>query len=266
MTTLEWVAGRYAGVAFLAWLAGACALGLGVGAVLGASRASPVRRRRTLAALAAAGVAVFGVVAANVVAESRLVAFDQVLAGTLAEHASPMWLRALAVLTVAGDRDFLLGLGTIVLLVLAWRRQWADAALWLAATLGAAGLNVLLKSTFQRVRPEHLHGFAQELGWSFPSGHATGAMAVYGMLAYLLAGLAPPAWRRAMAMLAAGLIASVGYSRVMLQVHFLSDIIGAFAVTGAWLMACAGIRERTFLRGAPGTGASAGRPAGCRRS
>lgn len=243
MTTLEWIAGRYAGAAFLAWLAGACALGLWAGSVLGASRASPVRRRRVLAALAAAGVAVFGVIAANVVTESRLVAFDHLLASTLASHASAAWLRALAVLTVAGDLDFLLGLGTLVLLVLIWRRRWADAMLWPIATLGAAGLNVLLKNTFQRVRPEHLHGFAQELGWSFPSGHATGAMAVYGMLAYLLANSASPAWRRTLAMLAAGLIASVGYSRVILQVHFLSDIIAAFAVTAAWLMACVGIRE-----------------------
>ncbi|WP_296554636.1 phosphatase PAP2 family protein [Pigmentiphaga sp.] len=244
MTTLELIAGRYAGFAFLAWLAGACALGLWVGRLLDASRSIPARRTRVMAALIVGGVAVFGLIAANVVTESRLVAVDKVLAEALAEHASPAWLRFLAVLTVAGDRDFLLGLGTLVLALLLWRRRWYDALLWLAGTLGAAGLNVLLKSTFQRVRPEHLHGFTQELGWSFPSGHATGAMAVYGMLAYLLAGLAPPAWRKAMAMSAAGLIAAVGYSRVMLQVHFLSDVIAAFAITAAWLMACVAVRER----------------------
>jgi len=245
MTTLELIAGRHAGLAFLAWLAGACALGLWVGGLLDASRVSPARRSRVMAALIVGGVAVFGLIAANVVTESRLVVFDKTLAETLAEQASPAWLRFLSVLTVAGDRDLLLGLGTLVLAVLLWRRRWRDAALWLAGTLGAAGLNVLLKSAFQRVRPEHLHGFTQELGWSFPSGHATGAMAVYGMLAYLLAGRAPPAWRQAMAMLAAGLIASVGYSRVMLQVHYLSDVIAAFAVTAAWLMTCVAVRERT---------------------
>lgn len=246
MTALELIAGRYAGVAFLAWLACACALGLWVGYLLDARRAAAGRRARAMTALAALGIAVFGIIAANVVTESRLVAFDNVLAETLAERASSAWLRALAILTVAGDRDFLLGLGAVVLAALLWRRRWIDAALWLAGTLGAAGLNVLLKSTFQRVRPEHLHGFAQELGWSFPSGHATGAMAVYGMLAYLLAGMAPVAWRKAIAVLAAALIASVGYSRVMLQVHFLSDVIAAFAVTGAWIMACVGVREKAF--------------------
>src|SRR5690606_14221990 len=99
---------------------------------------------------------------------------------------------------------------------------------------------------FQRVRPEHLHGFAQELGWSFPSGHARGAMAVYGLSAYLVADALPGAWRRSVAVAATALIASIGYSRVMLQVHFLSDVLAAFAVSGAWITLCIALRERVL--------------------
>jgi len=244
MTTLELIAGKYAGAAFLAWLAGACALGWTVGCLLDERRAGPARRERHLVALAVFGVAVFGIIAAHVVSGSHLVALDHVVAETLANHASLQWLRTLAALTVTGDRNFLLLLGAAVLAALLLRQRWGMAALWLAGTLGAAGLNVLLKNVFQRVRPEHLHGFTQELGWSFPSGHATGAMAVYGLLAYLLARALPLAWRKSMAVLAAAVIASIGYSRVMLQVHFLSDVIAAFAVTGAWLALCIAVRER----------------------
>lgn len=246
MTTLEWIAGKYAGIAFLAWLAGACALGWSVGRLLDERTADPARRGRRLAGLAATGIVLFGIIATLVVTESRLVALDNTLAETLSNHASASWLRALATLTVAGDRDFLLVLGAFVLTGLLWRRRWVDASLWLSGTLGAAGLNVLLKGIFQRVRPEHLHGFAQELGWSFPSGHATGAMAVYGLSAYLVADALPGPWRRSVAVAATALIASIGYSRVMLQVHFLSDVLAAFAVTGAWITLCIALRERVL--------------------
>ncbi|MDX3905873.1 MAG: phosphatase PAP2 family protein [Pigmentiphaga sp.] len=266
MMTMERIAEQYAGTAFAAWLACACALGLAVAYALDASRAGPAGRARLMAALTAFGVVLFAVLAINVVMESRLVAFDNALAETIARHASSDWLRALSALTVLGNRDFLIALGTAVFLVLLWRRRRGDAALWVAGALGAALLNVLLKHIFQRVRPEHLHGFAHELGWSFPSGHASGAMSVYGLLAYLLAGTAAPGWRKVIAMVAAGLIASIGYSRVILQVHFLSDVIAAFAISGAWTLLCIRIRESMAPGHVRPAAVRPGRRTACRRS
>ncbi|VCU68761.1 PAP2 superfamily protein [Pigmentiphaga humi] len=246
MTTLQWLAGSYAGAAFLAWLACACIFGLWIGRAFDTRRVPPARRARTAAWLIAAGAAVFALIAVNVVTESRLVLLDHAIAQALASHASAAWLRALALLTMAGDRAFLFALGAAVLAFLLLRRRWADAGFWLAGTLGASGLNVLLKHAFRRIRPEHLHGYTQELGWSFPSGHATGSMAVYGLLAYLAISAMPAAWRPGLTMAAAALIAAIGYSRVILQVHYLSDVVAAFAVTGAWMLGIIRLRERAL--------------------
>jgi undecaprenyl-diphosphatase len=74
-------------------------------------------------------------------------------------------------------------------------------------------------------------------GWSFPSGHASGAMRVYGLLGYLSAREAPHAWRLPVALAAALLVVLVGYSRVILPVHSVSDVLAGDASAGTWVAA-----------------------------
>ena len=79
---------------------------------------------------------------------------------------------------------------------------------------------------------------------SFPSGHATSAMAVYGFLAYTIAGVLPSVRERfEVAYWAAVLILLVGLSRIVLGVHFLTDVIGGFMVGGIWLLVGFSIAE-----------------------
>lgn len=170
-------------------------------------------------------------------------AFSNALRATL-----PMaLLRVFAVVTHLGDP---LWLGTICLLaaaVLAWRRQWWLVSGWLLAVVGNAALNKLLKSIFERSRPVHEHGLVSAHGWSFPSGHTSGSVVVYGMLAYLLVRLLPPHWpaglRMAAVLLSTALAFTVGCSRVFLQVHYLSDVAAGFASGTAWLAVCIGALE-----------------------
>lgn len=72
-------------------------------------------------------------------------------------------------------------------------------------------------------------------GWSFPSGHACGAVVAYGMLAYILIRTLPRRWHLATVMAATALAFSVGWSRVFIEVHFASDVLAAFASGIAWL-------------------------------
>jgi undecaprenyl-diphosphatase len=96
---------------------------------------------------------------------------------------------------------------------------------------------------FQRERSLHDHGFITEPGRSFPSGHAFGSMAFYGMLAYVLLRRLPPRFPRGVIAAAAGTIGMVGSSRILLQVHYFSDVLAGYAAGAAWLLLCIGVAE-----------------------
>ena len=198
------------------------------------------RDRRSFVArvVAVSGLGIFALLAIGQQGNGRQVLFDEALAESMAGHASDAWLQTLAILTTAGDRDVLFALGALVFVVLLCLRRWLDAWTWLAGTAGAGLLNMLLKGVFERARPDFLHRYAEVHGFSFPSGHATGAIACYGMLAYLLLRAAPTAWHNAIVVLSALLIVAIGYSRVVLQVHYFSDVAAAYAITLTWLVFC----------------------------
>lgn len=179
-------------------------------------------------------IAAFVEVADEIGFNEDLARFDIALAAALARHLGAETLRAFAVITHLGDRDVLVALGALVLVILFAARRWMLAGAWLAATAGGAVMNVVLKGLFQRQRPLHEHGFALEAGWSFPSGHASGSMLVYSLLGYLLVRHAPRAWHPLIAMAAVALIVFVGSSRVLLQVHYFSDVLAGFSSAAAW--------------------------------
>lgn len=110
-----------------------------------------------------------------------------------------------------------------------------------AAALGAASLfanlaSSLLKLGFGRARPDVIDPLDHQTSFAYPSGHATSAAVVY----LLLASLAPPRWRGAAWALAVAIIVLNAFSRIMLGVHWASDIVGgtllgaAFALAAAW--------------------------------
>jgi undecaprenyl-diphosphatase len=92
---------------------------------------------------------------------------------------------------------------------------------------------------FHRPRPHFDDPILTLTSYSFPSGHSMMATVLYGVLAaYLVANTSD--WRlRALVILLAGLlIALVGFSRMYLGAHYLSDVLGAMAEGLAWLSLC----------------------------
>jgi membrane-associated phospholipid phosphatase len=172
--------------------------------------------------------------------------FDIALAQSLHAQLSPPLLRAAAMLTHLGDVLWLAVPATLLLAILLWRRQWQLAAIWPGALIGIMPLDGGLKALFRRVRPLDDHGFISAAGWSFPSGHAFGAMVFYGMLAYVLLRLLSPRFHRAVIAAALVLIGVTGISRILLQVHYFSDVLAGYAGGAAWLVLCIGIAE--YLR------------------
>lgn len=178
-------------------------------------------------------------------AEEEVGQFDVRLTETLARELSPSALRFFGTLTHLGDplplTLLVIGVGVLLLV----HRQTSLALGWVVACAGAGLLNRVLKQIFERVRPVHEHGFAQADGYSFPSGHTSGSMVVYGMLAYLCLRLLPPRWHLPCVLLASAFAFSIGWSRVILQVHWASDVVAGFAFGIAWLTVCIAAIEVT---------------------
>lgn len=181
---------------------------------------------------------VFFGVADEIGIDEDLARFDLLLAQSLSIHASREFLEVIALITHLGDRNFLTALALLVAGVLLVKHERLLAAAWIVATGCGALMNTLLKSLFERTRPVHDHGVVLVEGWSFPSGHASGAMLVYGMLTYVVIRHTPQRWHLPVAVVSVALIVFVGFSRVLLQVHYLSDVLAGYASAGAWTTLC----------------------------
>jgi undecaprenyl-diphosphatase len=143
----------------------------------------------------------------------------------------------------------LTALGVAAAVLLLRVRAWLDLAFFLAAFAGSQLVVALLKTAFDRPRPDL--GSSVELPGSaaFPSGHATAGAASLGALAVLVSERLPSPRARARlwsAVVVVGL--AVGFSRVALGVHFLTDVVAGWCLGLAWLAGCLLVRER--LRGA----------------
>jgi undecaprenyl-diphosphatase len=194
---------------------------------------------------AAAGFAVivgaafaFAEVAEEIGDGEEMAHFDEVLAQAIGRNVDLAALQMFARLTRLGDPLTLTLLCLIVAGVLVARGRRGLAFGWVVALAGNGILNQTLKQVFERVRPLHEHGLVQALGWSFPSGHSSGSVVAYGMLAYVLIRTLPARWHLPIVLLAAALAFTVGSSRVFLQVHFASDVAAGFLSGSAWLAVC----------------------------
>lgn len=139
---------------------------------------------------------------------------------------------------IAGGTAFLAAL-TATAAFYFGRRDRLDSTYLVASFLGAEAVNLVLKLAFARARPELDHPFVNLHTYSFPSGHATVSVAVYGALALLLARRIS-SWRaRALIVAATALMVGlIGFSRLYLGAHFLSDVLAGFDAGFTWLMAC----------------------------
>jgi undecaprenyl-diphosphatase len=153
--------------------------------------------------------------------------------GLIAGHAALVAVvKAVTWLGSDGVLWMVIGAATIILGV---RRQWRLAAYLLATGAGALILDPVLKSLVGRLRPVVAHPIAYGTGDSFPSGHSLGSTVCYGAILLVFLPAARGRWRTAFITAIVALIALIGISRILLGVHYLSDVLGAWAVGITWL-------------------------------
>jgi membrane-associated phospholipid phosphatase len=131
--------------------------------------------------------------------------------------------------------------------ILAIRKRWRLACYLLVTAAGALVLDPVLKSLVGRLRPSVAHPIAHGAGNSFPSGHALGSIVCYGAILLIFLPVARGRWRVAFVSVIAALVALIGISRILLGVHFVSDVVGGWAVGIAWLGLTAFAFEATRL-------------------
>jgi len=129
---------------------------------------------------------------------------------------------------------------TAVVGAVEWRRirgrsMWLFLALVVGGQLAIANL---IKFGVERARPA-IDPLASFSGSSFPSGHSVAAASCYAAMALVMSRGRTPRMRAALAGLAAGIAAAVGTSRMLLGVHWFTDVIAGLAVGWAWFALCA---------------------------
>ena len=176
----------------------------------------------------------FSRIAEDYLTNDPLVRWDLSFSRWLAGERTASGTDFFRVVTFFGSPAVALAVAAVVCVVLYRRRRLVDAALLPLVLGGAELLNLILKLSFHRARPEV--AFVQLDTYSFPSGHAMISTAAYGAFAYL-------AWshlrtRRRRLILVAGtvvLVALIGFSRLYLGVHYLSDVLAGTAGGVFWL-------------------------------
>lgn len=111
----------------------------------------------------------------------------------------------------------------------------AELLLFIVVLLGSHYLYRVIKLLFKRERPD-LHRLIEIGGYSFPSGHATNAICMYGILTFIL-------WRHIPSRIGRFLLLSfstfmilmIGISRIYLGVHYPSDVLAGYFAGGCWL-------------------------------
>lgn len=127
---------------------------------------------------------------------------------------------------------------SIIILVILYKvfHQRIELILFIIVLIGSTTFNVLLKNFFQRDRP-NLFRMIIEDGYSFPSGHTMAALSLYGIVSFLVWRHIPKqSGRIILICISAIFILGIGISRIYLGAHYPSDVLGAYLISGSWLM------------------------------
>lgn len=183
--------------------------------------------------------ALFGAIAEDVATRDPVVRFDQAVETWLVVTVTPHLTGLSSNISLFGNAYVITALSALIIGWWAWKRNWSLAAGMLASVAGGGALNFLLKAVFQRPRPDLPTVTLHLADFSFPSGHAMISLIFYGFLAFVLIRNTRSISRRWLISLCAALIPLVvGLSRLVLGVHYPSDVLAGWLAGATWLTLC----------------------------
>lgn len=144
--------------------------------------------------------------------------------------------------TLLGESPTVIVFVAIVVALLWMRHKKWQIISFLVTIVGSEVFTYFGKIFFHRPRP--INAVYLESSYSFPSGHATIAVALYGFLAYLLfKKTKKKIYRAAVGFVALIMIGAIGFSRLYLGVHYVSDVWAGYLVGLIWLVVGVGLSE-----------------------
>ena len=170
--------------------------------------------------------------------------FDRAVYEAVYAGHRPLLLTLARIFTALGDPTVLVTAGFIVAAWIWWRLHPRLAFAIVLIVLVGRGLVEAQKYWIARVRPDLEPHLVVVKTQSFPSGHATSSMIFYLTVALVLT--AGTRWSRVAAAIAILLSLLIGTSRVMLGVHWPSDVIGGWAFGLLWVLLTLRLAERTL--------------------
>jgi membrane-associated phospholipid phosphatase len=188
----------------------------------------------------------FAFVAINVADNSRLTSFDVQFAPRIYNYAvqhADVWNAAMAITDLGSGRPRTAVVLTVTIMLIL-HRQWRLALFFAATQWLLREVVAVAKDFFERPRPQWETTSYVAGGWSFPSGHATGAMVTYGTIAFLVAWRWPGKWYTWFAIVGlSAIIIIVGFTRMLLGVHWFTDILGGYLLGLTWVSVCVAVIE-----------------------
>lgn len=170
----------------------------------------------------------------------RFEAFDKSAFDILHSLRSPTLTQFFTVITNLGSAPAYFTLIPIMGIVFYYRGfKWNTSIQSSIVLISSFLLNVALKHFVARPRPVNALRLVEASSYSFPSGHAMSATALYGFLIYLCYKYLPFGFLRALSVFFLSLlIVMIGTSRIYLGVHYASDVLAGFVIGLFWLITC----------------------------
>jgi membrane protein DedA with SNARE-associated domain/membrane-associated phospholipid phosphatase len=167
---------------------------------------------------------------------------NQYIHHTLQNLRSPFMDYLMVMITELGDTLVLTSVFSVILVWLLWQHRWQAAGHWAAAAGFALVLTQSLKLSTHVLRPIGLYEGAS--AFSFPSGHTSLSMVIYGFLAVLIAHELSYQMRKIVYAVTGILILTIGFSRLYLGAHWFTDVMGGILFGMVWV-ALLGIAYRS---------------------
>ena len=175
---------------------------------------------------------------------NQLLGTDTIIYNFISKFITPAKTNFFIFITDLGDYLGVL-IATIIILIFNHKHNTKRNISFIILLLFSALYVALSKNIFQRPRPEILQLIPID-GFSFPSGHSTFSMAIYGYLIYLLFNVSKLKYKNILITLLVLLILCIGFSRIYLGVHYFSDVFAGF-LSGLIILNIILIIENRFI-------------------